>query len=628
MAILRAEKIIVAGLGKVKDEFLKRIQKEALIHFESLKEFQPQAELKIKKLEEVEEAIRFLSSYESKKVFGTSLEPIKLDREALESGKDFNQEFRIVKEILSLKEEVSKIEEEKKQKRKALQEIKKWEFLDVSLKELDCLKSFSLILLSEEPAIISGIIEKSPLKNKPYFLHAQSLGKRSFSFFIIAKEDFREFSSYFREAKLNLISLPPLLTEYKNQTPKKIEETLLRNIEVLNKEKEKKIKKIKSFLPYKGSLIFLYEYFFNSFLREEKKSSFLETEKVFLAEGWVLSKDKEKLSVILERFKNIFFVIREPSKGELFPVKLQNKKLIRPFELIVNMYGAPHPLSLDPTFLLAPFLFMFVGICISDAGYGLVLALFSLLLLKKIKPLGLLRTLLQLIFYLGLSTFLVGFLLGGVFGVSFKVFQVLDPLKDTFKFLLFCFFLGFIQVLVGMLAKVYLEIKRKNYRALFVQLCWILLLIDLPLYFIKYKIAPLKYLGIASGLGILLFAQPHKNIFVRVVKGLYELYGISKYFSDVLSYSRLVALGLATGVIAMVVNILAGVAFKIPILGVFLGLGVLVLGHSFNIFINLLSGLIHSARLQFVEFFSKFFELGGRFFEPFSFKTKYAHLKE
>ena len=123
---------------------------------------------------------------------------------------------------------------------------------------------------------------------------------------------------------------------------------------------------------------------------------------------------------------------------------------------------------------------------------------------------------------------------------------------------------------------------------------------------------------------MLFFSSSRKNIFLRVLKGLYELYGITRYFSDILSYSRLLALGMATGMIAMVVNILARLAFHIPGVGIIVAGLILVGGHIFNILINLMSGFIHSARLQFVEFFSKFYQLGGRFFELLRFKTRFS----
>jgi V/A-type H+-transporting ATPase subunit I len=141
-------------------------------------------------------------------------------------------------------------------------------------------------------------------------------------------------------------------------------------------------------------------------------------------------------------------------------------------------------------------------------------------------------------------------------------------------------------------------------------------------------LALFKYFSIASICAILLFSSRSKNLVSRIGIGLYELYGITKYFSDVLSYSRLLALGMATGVIAMVVNLLARSSLHIPFIGFIVALLIFLGGHTFNIAINLMSGFIHSARLQFVEFFSKFFTLGSSFFEPFTYKTKYIGLTD
>ncbi|RKY28694.1 MAG: hypothetical protein DRP61_01155 [Candidatus Omnitrophota bacterium] len=625
MSILKAEKVIIAGLQSSQEYLLKRLQKEGLVHIETLKESKSQPELTL--LRELEEAIKFLSLYEEKKSFFQKVQEVfSLNREDLYKERDFFEESGLVKKMLALKKELLKIREERKNKERELSQIQDFLFFDFSLKNLE-FKEISWLVLSEERERIISLLEKGSLKDKPYFLAPLFTKKKKLLFIFFFNRDKGIFLSFFKENKLNLVSLPSILTNYPDKTPYQIKVSLLKEIESLNREEEKKLKEVKNLTLFKNKLIFFYEYTLNSFLREEKKTSLLTTEKTFFVEGWVLSKDREKLKSILKEFREVFFTIREPRKGELPPVKLENPPLIKPFEIVVNMYGAPHPFSLDPTLFLSPFLFMFTGICISDAGYGLVLAGISWLFLKKLKPVGLIKSFLQLISYLGISTFVVGLLLGGVFGLPLRVFQVIDPLKDTFKFLLFCFFLGFIQVLVGMGIKAYLEFKRRKFLGFLVQLFWINLLLVLPLYF-KYRIDFLKYLGIISAMGIVGFSSGHKNILVRLAQGLYELYGVSKYFSDILSYSRLVALGLATGVIAMVVNILAQLVFKIPILGIFLGIGVLIIGHSFNIFINLLSGLIHSARLQFVEFFSKFFELGGMFFEPFSYQTKYARIED
>ncbi|UCG34631.1 MAG: hypothetical protein JSW17_03820 [Candidatus Omnitrophota bacterium] len=228
--------------------------------------------------------------------------------------------------------------------------------------------------------------------------------------------------------------------------------------------------------------------------------------------------------------------------------------------------------------------------------------------------------------YLGIATFLVGAALGGWWGKPAPL-RVIDVMASPFQFLLFCFALGFIQVITGIVMRIYIEVKNKNYQKAISQLGWIGLLVSLPLYF-GAKIIIFKTLSFVSVAGILLFSSRSKNVFARIGIGLYELYGITKYFSDVLSYSRLLALGMATGVIAMVINLLAGLAFKIPVLGIVFALGILVGGHLFNLAINLMTGFIHSARLQFVEFFSKFFDLGKKYFEPLKIRTKYNHVTQ
>lgn len=219
---------------------------------------------------------------------------------------------------------------------------------------------------------------------------------------------------------------------------------------------------------------------------------------------------------------------------------------------------------------------------------------------------------------------IMGTLVGGWFGFPIRKLMILDPMKDPVSFLMLSLALGFVQVWFGTLLSMISEIKRKNYLAgIFVQGGWLVLLPFLVLYGLT-KTPLWGIFALLGAAGIVLFGSPSRNPIARFFGGLYKLYDISRYLADVLSYSRLLALGLATSVIAMVANTLSQTALKIPWVGWLLA-GLIFIGmHLFNLGISFLGGFVHSMRLQFVEFFSKFYAAGSKPFKPFELEAKYV----
>lgn len=350
-----------------------------------------------------------------------------------------------------------------------------------------------------------------------------------------------------------------------------------------------------------------------------------ETEQLFYLEGWIRDSDIERFSLKLQRFADLVEVfIRDPLPEEDPPSVLSNPKPGKPFEIVTKLYGLPQKGTMDPTMALAPFFFLFVGITVSEAGYGLLVALLSLLYLKFAKPRGGSRQFLMLLGLLSVSTVVIGTLIGGWFGFPIRKLMILDPLQDPLSFLGLALGLGFIQVWFGTLLRMVSSWKNRKYlQAFFVQGGWLLLLPSLTLFAIT-KQSPWGILTLVGAAGIVFFAVPSRNPLARFFGGLYSLYDISRYLADVLSYSRLLALGLATSVIAMVVNTLCQAALGIPWVGWLFAALIFIGGHLFNLGISYLGGFVHSMRLQFVEFFSKFFQAGGRPFEPLELEGKYV----
>ncbi len=354
-------------------------------------------------------------------------------------------------------------------------------------------------------------------------------------------------------------------------------------------------------------------------------SGFLgETEKAVYLEGWVREGDVSKLRAALEPYSGASeLFLRPPLPEEEPPVILKNPRLVRPFEVITTLYGLPQRGSIDPTVSLAPFFFVFVGLCLSEGGYGAVIALLSLLFLKFGKPKGSARLFVRLLLYLGVSNIILGTLVGGWFGFPIRRLLLIDPLVDPMKFIILALALGFIQVWLSTFLTMITGLRQKNYvQAILVQGGWLLLVPSLIIYGLtKHEIAGI--LSLVGAAGVVFFAAPKRNPLARFFGGLYSLYDISKYLGDILSYTRLFALGLSTGVIAMVVNTLAQTALGIPWLGWLLAGLVFLGGHTFNLAISFLGAFVHSMRLQFVEFFTRFFQPGGKPFRPFRMEGRF-----
>jgi V/A-type H+-transporting ATPase subunit I len=365
--------------------------------------------------------------------------------------------------------------------------------------------------------------------------------------------------------------------------------------------------------------------------KEREALKLLKTERTFVLKGWIPKSEAKRFSDRLSREVGAVYVyFEDPKPDENFPVAYENASFVQPFEVVTELYSTPNPRSIDPSPFIAPFFFVFFGIMMGDAGYGLVISAISYIAMRKLKLTGILNKLVRLIFLGGISTFLWGIVFGGWFGNAGEALGLpalwFDPVSQPLNMLIFCFALGLVHIFVGMGIKAYMSIKRgRLWDAVFDQGLWYITIIGLVL-MATYSQTVGMYMTIVGAIGLVLTQGRHqRNIIKRLFSGIMSLYNITGYFSDVLSYSRLFALGLATGVIGTVFNQL-GLMAATSWIGWVLAAVILVVGHMFNILINILGTYVHSSRLQYIEFFGRFFEAGGRAFKPLRIKTKFIHI--
>ncbi len=371
----------------------------------------------------------------------------------------------------------------------------------------------------------------------------------------------------------------------------------------------------------------------------------LSTETVFYFDGWIPKRSRPKVEKLLESYE-YYYDIQDPKPEEQVPILLHNNSVVQAFEGVTSMYSLPSRHDVDPTALLAPFYFIFFGLMLSDAAYGIILSVGCAIMIRKYKPEGMMYRMLKMFFYCGISTFIWGALFGGwfgdfftvaartMFGIDFVIPPIwFNPLAEPMKLLVFSLILGGIHIFVGMGVQAYMFIRDGHpLDALFDIGLWYLLFIGLVMFGLGGSISAAlpnvgKYMAIVGAVGILITGGRKKKGLGKITGGLGSLYGITSYLSDVLSYSRLLALGLATGVVAQVINTLGSLAGG-GIVGSLVLIVVFLAGTVFNIAINALGAFVHSCRLQYVEFFGKFYEGGGREFRPFARNTKYIKIIE
>ena len=635
MAIVKMKKFKLFALEKDRKSLLKELQKFSYVHFvktkeddESLKEIELNQDMTI--IKEKSQKVKWMLNYfsklfpkETKKEIDESSikETLFVLLEQQASKYDFSNDYEnlanISREMDSNKEEIANLETYRK-------ELSKWLNIKESLGNLKAFKTAKFFL---------GTVAKKnfePLKDKlRNFEHTyiEEISDESSQINIMLltsnteeKELKNELKTYsFTETNFNFDTS---FTEEYEKTKSREEE--------LKKANEKLKEKVEKLLKLIPKLLIQKEYLDNALMRETVVSNFKATDTVNVIEGYIPLDMEEEFKKIVNKNSNKsnYLEITEVDKDdEEVPILLKNSGITGLFASITQMYALPRYNEIDPTAILSIFYWIFFGMMVADFAYGLILFILSGLALMIGKFDENKRKFLKFFFALSFSTMIWGLLYGSAFGDLIKLpTQVLDSSKDFMSIFILSIIFGAIHLVIALGIKAYILIKNGHFMdVIYDVFLWYLTLTSLIILLLAGRFGLSEFTknifiacAVIGMLGIVVFgARDAKTLVGRIGGGLYSLYGITSYIGDFVSYLRLMALGLAGGFIASAINIIVKMLVSKGILGIILGIVVFTLGQSFNIFLSFLSSYVHTSRLTYVEFFSKFYEGGGKAFKKF-----------
>ena len=635
MAIVKMKKFKLFALEKDRKSLLKELQKFSYVHFvktkeedESLKEIELNQDMTI--IKEKSQKVKWMLNYfsklfpkETKKEIDESSikETLFVLVEQQASKYDFSNDYEnlanISGEMDSNKEEIANLEIYRK-------ELSKWLNIKESLGNLKAFKTAKFFL---------GTVAKKnfePLKDKlRNFEHTyiEEISDESSQINIMLltsnteeKELKNELKTYsFTETNFNFDTS---FTEEYKKTKNREEE--------LKKANEKLKEKVEKLLKLIPKLLIQKEYLDNALMRETVVSNFKATDTVNVIEGYIPLDMEEEFKKIVNKNSNKsnYLEITEVDKDdEEVPILLKNSGITGLFASITQMYALPKYNEIDPTAILSIFYWIFFGMMVADFAYGLILFILSGLALMIGKFDENKRKFLKFFFALSFSTMIWGLLYGSAFGDLIKLpTQVLDSSKDFMSIFILSIIFGAIHLVIALGIKAYILIKNGHFMdVIYDVFLWYLTLTSLIILLLAGRFGLSEFTknifiacAVIGMLGIVVFgARDAKTLVGRIGGGLYSLYGITSYIGDFVSYLRLMALGLAGGFIASAINIIVKMLVSKGILGIILGVVVFTLGQSFNIFLSFLSSYVHTSRLTYVEFFSKFYEGGGKAFKKF-----------
>ncbi|WP_213950620.1 V-type ATP synthase subunit I [Tepidanaerobacter syntrophicus] len=645
MAIVKMEKMHLLALKSEQSKLMQTLQKTGIVEVIDITGDKKEEEKQGHKEDRIRDEIaKELAELETKlnnlklgidflKPYSKSPNPLiygKPDVKKDELSKILSNETKIAESLQRVFDLDKKIAQLKSEESKILNQIDfliPWQGLDIPLEQLGNTDRTAFVAVVIPRKSKDKLEEKAKESQLP--LDIKVIGEKRDDLYalIVYHRGYNEdIQSLFKEFSVTIQDFMGL-----KGTPNDIIEQSKRRLSDIQKERED----IKTQAQGMNQDLFNFEVLYDYYMVEKDRKTntlkLFDTDKSFYLQAWLPKERKSYITDTISKITDMVYVeFTEPEENDDIPVLLSNSKLVEPFEVITELYSLPDPRGIDPNPYMAPFYWLFFGMMLSDAGYGIILSLFTAVALLKFKLEGSGRKFVSMFFLCGISTIIWGAIFGGWFGDLIKIKPLwINPLDNPMSVLILSFILGIIQIFTGIILNGYKNIRAGNTAdAIMDQGLWLVLLTGLLMFAIQPLAGIAKYVALFGAIGLILTqGRAQKNPIMKLASGVMSLYSVTGYLSDLLSYSRLLALGLTTGVIATVINTMAktvggsAIGFVVMIL-------ILLGGHVFNILINILGAYVHSSRLQYIEFFSKFYDSGGRAFDPLRIKTTYVKLED
>ena len=631
MAIVDMKRLTLLALKRDQKRLLQFLQKAGCVQLipHQVAEGQPdsQAARDRQQIEDMQSRIRWaisrLSKYDREKQ--SMLKPLPLAPLAELEQEDLGEALAVVAQVEELMRKTGELRGHEARFIQQAEQLNPWLALDMPSNRLRATATTRVFSGTASARKLAEL--QMAWQGRPAIVTVLSQQGDTATFYAVVHQKFAEEFL----AALRQLAYQPAQPHISEQTPKEQLEDINQRLSSLKEESAAMEQELAALGVHLPRLRLAYEAVTARKERLLAMDAMAHTKSAALLRGWVPAPSANALLEALKKdFPKVQAVVSDPAPEDDPPVLLHNNPLVRPYEAVISGFALPKNGTLDPTSVVMPFFACFFGMMVSDAGYGLMMALVIPILVKLLKPSEGAKRIFWIICGGGVFTVFWGAMYNTWFGFS-PWPSVFDPVNNSLPVMGLCVGMGALHLFAGLMVGAAQNFRKKDpLSAVYDQFSWMFLIIGLGLLLLPQTAEIGKWMAIVCVVIILLTAgrNKSKNPIKRLISGLGALYGVTSWISDLLSYMRLFGMGLATGVIGMVINQLVGMLTGGGIIGMLIGAVVFVGAHLFNAAINILGAYVHSARLQYIEFFGKFYEEGGKPFKPLRFAPRYVRIHE